>query len=221
MKLRLKLTPQRGFTIVELVSAMAITMILSTAVVAVILGTLNSTGRSQLNAVVQTQVQIALNYFVINTRDAEKLYIADKNNIMFSFRNDNRCELHKYSFVPDEENLGSVALAHNVSSVFVPGTVSCSSVEEKLLSGSDSALTNNIDLKNLDPSSSFTFFSESTRSIVTPDSSGFNLSQQSPLCKITSVSINVRSYSKTKDVSNLIDNTMSVRLSNNALGLSC
>jgi Tfp pilus assembly protein PilE len=221
MKLKLHVSHQRGFTIVELVSALAITMILSTAVVAVILGTLNSTGRSQLNAVVQTKVQVALNYFVLNARGAEKLYIADTNNIMFSLRNSNKCELHKYYFAPDESNIGSVALMHTVSSVLVPGTVPCVSVESNLLSGVGTSDTNTRALDSLAPDSSFTFFSESARSIITPDNSGFNLSQQSPLCKITSVSINVQSYSKTRDNSNLIDNTMNVRLSNNALGLSC
>lgn len=221
MKPKSHASRQGGFTIVELVSAMAITLILSTAVIAVILGTLNSTGRSQLNAVVQTQVQIALNYFVINARDAERLYIADKNNIMFSFRNDNRCEMHKYSFVPDESNMGSVALARKVSSVSVPGTVSCDTAKDRLLAGAASLKTDTIELKNLDPESSFAFFSEATRSVVTPDNIDFSVAQQSPLCKITSVSINVRSYSKTQEVSSLVNNTVNVRLSNNALGLSC
>jgi type II secretory pathway pseudopilin PulG len=210
-----------GFTIVELLSAMSITLILSIAVITVVLGTLNSTGRSQLNAAVQSKVQAALNSFVLNVRDSEKVYVADRNTFMFSYRTSNKCEMHKYYFIPDPTDSSSIALQHEISSVFVPGTVSCDSVEETLLTKNNTANTSRLEVDKVKIGSGFTYYSEASRAIVSPESAGFIISQQTPLCKITTVGITVLTSASTPDSENTVDNTMNVRLSNNALGLSC
>lgn len=217
----LKKTGSLGFTLVELISAMAITLILSIAVITVVLGSLNSTGKSQLNAAMQTKVQTALNSFVINTRESEKLYVADKQTIMFSYRTSNKCELHRYSFVPDINNNTKLALQHEINSVFVPGTVDCDAVEETLLLKNNTANTLRVEIDRVEQGSGFTFYSEAARSVITPESSGFSLEQQSPLCKITSVSISVLTNATSGDNESAVNNAMNVRLSNNALGLSC
>jgi Tfp pilus assembly protein PilE len=217
----MKTSRSAGFTLVELLSAMSITLILSIAVITVVLGSLNSTGKSQLNAAMQTKVQTALNSFIINARESEKLYVADKQTIIFSYRTSNKCELHRYSFVPDINNSTKLALQHEINSVFVPGTVDCNLVEETLLLRNNTANTLRIEIDRVEPGSGFTFYSEAARSVVTPESSGFSLEQQSPLCKITSVSISVLTNATAGDSESTVNNAMNVRLSNNALGLSC
>jgi type II secretory pathway pseudopilin PulG len=210
-----------GFTILELLSAMAISLILSIAVITVVMGTLNSTGRSQLNAAVQSKVQTALNSFVLNVRDSEKVYVADRNTFMFSYRTNNKCEMHTYYFIPDPQDSTSIALQHDISSVFVPGTVSCSSVEETLLTKNNTANTSRIEVDKVKVGSGFTYYSEAARAIISPESAGFIISRQTPLCKITTIGITVLTSASTPSSSNTIDNTVNVRLSNNALGLAC
>lgn len=212
---------KRGFTLVELLAAMSITLILSTAVITVILGTLNSTGRSQLNAAIQSKVQTSVNTFVINVRDAEKIYVADKNTFMFSYRTSNKCELHKYYFSPDITDSTSLSLQHDISSVFVPGTVSCNSVEKTLLTKNNTANTSRFEISKVKPGSGFSYYSEASRAVVTPESPGFTVSKQTPLCKITSISITVLTSASTPESENIVENTVNVRLSNNALGLGC
>lgn len=212
---------QRGFTLIELISAMAITLILSIAVITVILGTLNSTGRTQLNAAIQSKVQTSVNSFVLNIRDAEKLYIADKNTVMFSYRTSNKCELHKYSFTPDPTDSTALALQHEISSVFVPGTVSCNSVETTLLTKNNTANTVRNEIDRVEVGSGFTYYSEAARAVITSESAGFNFAQQTPLCRITSVSITILTAASTAESENIVENTVNVRLSNNALGLGC
>lgn len=211
----------KGFTIVELVSALAISMVISIAVVTVVLGTLDSTGKSQLNTAGQAKNQTSLNNFTINARNAEKLYVADKNILMFTYRMENRCELHEYKFTPDPINQGYLALKHSISSVFVPGNVSCSELEKALLSKANSAVTERYEISRVGVNSGFSYYSEAGRKLLRPESSLFDAAAQTPLCKITSASLTIFSYALSEESEAIVNNTTSIRFNNNALGLTC
>lgn len=210
-----------GFTVVELVSALAISMIISIAVVTVVLGTLESTGKSQLNTATQAKIQVALNNFTINARNAENLYVADKHTLMFTYRMQNRCELHTYKFEPDIINPGYLALKHDISSAFVPGNVPCSDLKEALISSSNTANTERTEIHRINVNSGFGYFSEAGQAINRPDSILFNAENQNPLCQITSTNLTILSYALSEESEALVNNTTSVRFTNNALGLSC
>lgn len=211
----------KGFTLVELVSALAITMVISIAVVTVILGTLDSTGKNQLNTTLQAKIQTSLNNFTINSRNAEKVYIADKSTLTFTYRMENRCELHTYKIVPDEINTGYSALIHKISSVFVPGNVPCEQLEASLLSGTNTASTERIEINRIGNNSGFTFFSEAGQAIPRPGSLAFDPLQQLPTCKITSANLTIFSYALSEESEAIVNNTTSIRFNNNALGLTC
>lgn len=211
----------KGFTLVELVSALAISLVISIAVVTVILGTLDSTGKSQLNTASQAKIQTALNNFTINARNAEEVYVADKNTLMFTYRMENRCELHKYKFVPDSRNPGYLALQHSIASVFIPGNVSCSELEESLLAETNAALTERVEINRLGVNSGFTYYAETGKSLIRPESSLFDPSDQTPLCKITSANITIFSYALSEESEAIVNNTTSIRFNNNSLGLTC
>jgi hypothetical protein len=210
-----------GFTVVELVSALAISMIISIAVVTVILGTLESTGKSQLNTATQAKVQVALNNFTINARNAETVYIADKHTLMFTYRMENRCELHTYKFAPDAINPGYLAFVHQISSAFVPGNVPCSELKSALIQKANTANTDRIEINRVNINSGFKYFSEAGQGIERPDSRLFDITTQNPLCKITSTNVTILSYALSEESEALVNNTTSVRFTNNSLGLSC
>lgn len=212
---------QNGFTLIEVVAALAITTVLGIAVVTVIIGVLESNGKTQINAATTVKAQHVLMAFERNTKQAEELVSASKHGIQFFYRADNRCELHTYQFVPDAETPKKLSLYHSVRSGFVPGTVDCSTLKDNILANSAGALTERTELTNIGPGSRFIFYAENGDSTPRPGYAEFRLADQVPPCKIAAIEIVLETTSLSGDTTYLNEDSIKTSIQSGAKGVAC
>lgn len=212
---------EQGFTIVELVAALAITALLGIAIISVIIGVLESTGKTQINAAMTVRAQHVLTSFETDIKQAEEIVAADRHSLMFFYRANNRCELHLYKFVPDDETENKLALFHSVRSGFVPGTVDCSTLKTNILTSDTPALTEQVELKNLGLGSRFYYFAENGDFAPRPGDPEFRLADQISPCRVSAVQIVMETTAIAGDTTVLNENTMKSSVQSGAKGVAC
>lgn len=220
-KLKRLASQQSGFTIIELVAALAITALLGIAVVTVIIGVLETNGKTQINAATTVKAQHVLIAFERNAKQAEELISASKQGMQFFYRADNRCELHTYQFVPDPENARKLALFHSIRSGFVPGTVDCSMLKDNILTSGEGAVTNRVELSSLGTNSRFVYYAENGDVAPRPGYAEFQINDQVASCKIAAVEIILETTSIAGDSTYINEDSIKTSIQSGAKGVAC
>lgn len=212
---------QKGFTVIELVAALAITSLLGIAVVTVIIGVLESNGKTQINAATTVQAQHVLMAFERNAKQAEELISASRHGLQFFYRADNRCELHTYQFVPDSENPKKLALFHSIQSGFVPGTVDCSMLKDNILTSGSGAITTRTELSSLGANSRFVYYAENGDVAPRPGYAEFQVNDQVVPCKIAAVEIVLETTAIAGDSTYENEDAIKTSIQSGAKGVAC
>jgi type II secretory pathway pseudopilin PulG len=216
-----RFSQQQGFTIIELVAALAITALLGIAIVSVIIGVLESNGKTQINAATTVRAQHVLTAFETDIKQAEEIVAADKHSVMFFYRADNRCELHLYKFIPDDQTENKLALFHTIRSGFVPGTVDCSTLKTNILTSDTPALTEQVELRNIGLNSRFYYFAENGDFAPRPGDPEFRLVDQISPCRISAVQMVLQTTAIAGDSTVLNENTIKTSVQSGAKGVAC
>lgn len=210
-----------GFTIIELVAAVAITTLLGIAIISVIIGVLDSNGKTQINAATTVKAQHALTNFEQNVKQAEEIVSASKHSVQFFYRANNRCEFHTYQFAPDQNLPQKLSLVHTIRSGFVPGTVDCSALSDSILSRSIGVLTERIELENLGAGSRFFYYGDNSAQIPRPGDADFRIRDQVNPCQITAIQIMTRTTAIAGDSTYENEDSVWSSIQANAKGVSC
>jgi len=212
---------ESGFTMIELVAALSITALLGIAIVTVIIGVLETNGKTQINAATTVKAQHVLTSFETDIKQAEEILAADKHSVIFFYRADNRCELHKYQFVPDAETENKLALFHTIKSGFVPGTVDCATLKDNILTSDSTALTEQTEIRNLSPDSRLYYFSETGDFAPRPGDPEFRLDDQIAPCKLSAVQLVLFTTAIAGDSTYQNENTIKTSIQSGAKGVAC
>lgn len=216
-----RVAAQQGFTIVELVAALAITSLLGIAIISVIIGVLESNGKTQINAATTVRAQHVLTSFETDIKQAEEVIAADRHSVMFFYRANNRCELHTYKLVPDPQTEDKIALFHSIRSGFVPGTVDCSTLKTNILTSETPALTERIELRNLGLGTRFYYFAENGDFAPRPGDPEFRISDQISSCRISAVQLVLQTTALSGDTTVSNENTIKTSIQSGAKGVAC
>lgn len=137
-----KVKNESGFSLVETLVAMSISLILAGAITTVVIGSTTMIGAQQIDAVRNAEVNAVLYSFGNVIRDADTIKSgATGTSIIANLRTGNRCERHEYRLVADTKHSGRYALEHEVTAIVLPGNLSCKAVDKTLSSGSIEAQT--------------------------------------------------------------------------------
>lgn len=211
-----------GFTLVEMLVAMSISLVLGISIVTVIMSSMNIMGVSQAVAVADAKTQAVLNSFGSTVRDADSIKSISKDSLVVNYRTSNRCERHTWTFTGDPDNEGRVQLVHTVLALTLPGTLACASVDPSLSSGQLAPQTDRIELNNLGAGSRFGIFDAANKQVKVLGDEGFNAESMIPLCQISSVSILLQTPNMRAQGNNYTnDQKTQVGVRNNARGLTC
>jgi prepilin-type N-terminal cleavage/methylation domain-containing protein len=189
-----------GFTMVEVLTAVSISLVLALSVTAVVTSTLNVVADTELAATTGARSQKVISQFTSLAREASRIAAVSPTQISFSYRGSGQCELHTYRFEADPNNAGRLQLRHRTAALTVPYGSPCSSVDTKLLSTGAASNGNVVELSDLATTSRFTYFATTGQQALTPGDTGFSTATAIAPCMLgsTSITLGVRAVSRNK-----------------------
>lgn len=210
-----------GFTLIEVLVAMSMSLIIGMSVVTIVIASMNILGVSQAVSVADAKTQAVLNSFGTTVREADSIKSVSKDSLVVNYRTENRCERHTWTFTGDPEHAGRMQLSHTILALTLPGTLVCAAVDPSLSSGTIAPQTSRVEITNLGAGSRFTYFDSASKKTSVLGDEGFNATQALPLCQIASVSILLQTPNIRAGGSYTNDQITQVAVRNNARGLSC
>lgn len=221
LRTRASMNSADGFTMTEVLASVAISIVLSVAVTAIILSTLNLVTDSELAAGTGAKAQKVLMSFTSTAREASKISAASTVNLTFSYRAKSSCELHEYSFEGDPVNVGRLRLRHQVTAVSLPTGAKCSAVDTLLLGGTISPTTDRYEIDDLASTSRFTYFATTGQQVLVPGDAGYNVNGTTALCLLGSVAMNLDVRNVGRNASTTSSEVGYAAFRNNTRGLGC
>lgn len=215
---------QQGFTLVEVLAAIAIGMVLALAVTGVITSTLNVVADAELAAASGGLAQRALTGFSTTAREATVVFSASPTTLGYSYQSGGKCQLHWYLLTHDPKNVGRLSLIHFFQSrQTATTTAGCGyALDDILASTSYSTLSaNRTELTDLSPTSRFTFYTSSGQVALVPGDTGFTVSAATPLCLLGGVALNLDTRVVTRNKTTTSSEYAFAAFQNNVRGLGC
>ncbi len=216
-KAKLQNSDEKGFTLIEVITSVTLSIVLAAAVAAVIVGSLNITTDVQISALNGAQATRILDNFSTTAREAAKVIAATTTELSYTYLNGNQCELHDYKLVAAGSTL---ELNHTIRSVSFASGQTCADVQTELEAGTGT-LTSRTEIQNLATNSQFSYYDTTGTQTLVPGNNNFT--SAIPLCNIGSTALTLNVAQVTKDTSgNTINSeTTQVAFRNNTRGLTC
>jgi prepilin-type N-terminal cleavage/methylation domain-containing protein len=213
---------QRGFTLPEVLSAMAIAMVVGATVTTVVMSTLSMMADTELTATGNRKTQQALEAFAHVARDAAQVEIATPNQLRVLYRTKDACQMQDFQILVDQNDGSRLRIDQSVASITLDPGVSCASVAQAFLGGQVSIGASKTILKDLGSGTRFTYYGPTGQQIAVPGDEGYNNDEYTPECLLASVSLTVESRVVTGNNSNdsNIEKSL-VAFRNNQRGLGC
>lgn len=213
---------QHGFTLPEVLSAMAISMVVGATVTTVVMSTLSMMADTELNATGNRQHQQVLETFSTVASDAAQVQIATPTQLRVLYRTKDSCQMHNFQIQVDENDPSRLQLDQAVSSISLEPGVTCASVADAFLSGQVAVGATKTLLKDLGTGTRFTYYGATGQQVAVPGDANYNNDEYTPECLLSSVSLTLDTRIVTGDGT---DNTSVeqslVAFRNNLRGLGC
>jgi len=162
-----------GFTVTEVMVAMAVSITLGSIVFAVVAGTMRVSATTETRAAAQAHSATVLDDFTNTVDYTDYVSTATASVLTVETRDATRCYRHTYRFAADPINLGKLELTYDRSSVGVPITGDCSLVADAL-DGGMGGYAFVYAIGNLAPSSGFRYFDLSGARTYRPGEPNFS-----------------------------------------------
>lgn len=211
----------KGFSMIEVLGAIAITMLLASTLTLVVASTTQMLAEVEQQSLQGLKNQQVLSDFTTNSREAINIVSATTTELKYTVRAQNTCELHHYQFLADPSNSGQMLLNRKITAVSIAAGIPCSSVEGPLISGTIAPQTNRVEINNLNSGSKFAFYSKTGQKALVSGDVGYDSAKAPVLCQLGSVAMTldtkVTNRNKTKNSVEVVR----AAFRNNTRGLSC
>lgn len=208
-----------GFSMVELVFALAMSAVLGLVAAGIVIWTINIAARTQANQVQSAQSAQILSNFENTVRDSDSIVSATANTFSYIFQRFGNCEYHTYTFVTSGSTLN---LSHTVQAVTLSAGQLCLNVTSGLIAGTIGSSTNSTDATNLDPTSGFQYFSLDGQRSYRSGETLYVASSALAVCQIGSATMNlVTSQQNIARASVAKTETVTAGIRANSFGLTC
>lgn len=221
LRTRSSMHSAEGFTMTEVLASVAISIVLSVAVTAIILSTLNLVTDAELAAGTGAKAQKVLTSFTATAREASKISAASQTVLTFSYRAKSSCELHTYRFEGDPTNVGRLRLHHQVTAVSLPTGAKCSAVDALLLGGTLSVTADRYEIDDLASTSRFTYYATTGQQVFVPGDPGYSVSSTTAPCLLGSVAMNLDVRNVGRNSTTTTSEVGYAAFRNNTRGLGC
>lgn len=187
-----------GFTVAEILVAMAVAVVLGAIVFAVVAGTMQISASTETRAAVQAQASEVLKDFTNTVDYTESVITATRSVLVVETRDETMCHRHEYRFMEDLTNLGKLSLTYTRSSVGVPIESDCTLVRSSL-NGGLGAFTFVYAVSDLSPDSGFTYYDLAGARSYRPGDSNFSPSTAVNPCFLGRVSMTLTRQAQTRE----------------------
>lgn len=211
----------KGFSLIELLGAIAITMLLASSLTLIVASTTQMLAEVEQQSLQGLETQQILTDFTVNTREASTIITATTTELKYTYRGQNTCELHYYQFLSDPNHAGQMLLNQKITAVNVAAGIPCISVESTLISGAIAPQTNRVEIDDLNSASKFSYFSSTGQTALVSGDVGYNSANAPTLCQLGSVTMTLDKSITYRNKTRSSVELVRAAFRNNTRGLSC
>lgn len=203
-----------GFTVAEILVAMAVAVVLGGIVFAVVAGTMQISASTETRAAMQAQSSEVLKDFTDTVDYTETVITATRSVLIVETREQSLCHRHEYRFMADPNNLGKLSLTYTRISVGVPVEANCTLVYDSLDGGlGDFKFA--YELPNLSPNSGFAYYDLAGSRSYRPGEANFTTSNAIHPCLLGRVDVTLEKTAETREGPVAISDTATAHLRGN------
>lgn len=210
-----------GFTLVETLIAIVISIALAAALSSVVLGAIALVNKIHAQSVQQATVADALSDFTSSATSSIRVIAASPTSLQYVYQSGDTCKVATYQLVPDKTSTTSTLLLQRATSQLkVDAGATCAQVNNTAaLTGYGKGIYTTV-LSQLGPGSTFNFRTVTGAPAVLPGFPGFSASSATPLCKVGTVDLSLQTTRRTS--SNDWDTqTFAAAFRTNLTGVTC
>ena len=211
----------KGFSMVELIAAAAMSVTLAAAVTGVIGGTMTIVADSEMTAISGGKAQKALTNFTTTAREAATIFTTTSVQLTFSYRAETACELHDYQLLDDASHKGRKLLQHKITALEVPEGVRCPAVGQLLTGGNIAPKMTKVEIDNIEATSNFKYFATTGQQVLVPGDKNYVGNISILKCMLGSVTLTLDVPIVTKKAEQVSSEQGHAAFRNNTRGLGC
>lgn len=193
-----KSTASEGFTVAEVLVAMAVAVVLGSIVFAVVAGTMQISASTETRAAMQARASEVLKDFTNTVDYTESVVTATRSVLVVETRDETLCHRHEYRFMEDLANPGKLSFTYTRTSVGVPIEADCT-VVRSALDGGLGAFTFGYAVSDLSPDSGFSYYDLTGARAYRPGDSNFSTSTAVNPCFLGRVSMTLTRQAQTRE----------------------
>lgn len=189
---------QGGFTLTEVLVAVAVSVTLGAIVFALVAGTMAVSAKTETRAAQQNKASTVLTDITDVVDATDTVITATRSVLMVDTRTSDRCVRHEFRLTPDPMNLGRLAMQYTRIHVGLPTTADCDLVRDSLDAGGGT-FEFVYEVSNLHPASGFTYYDTTGARAWRPGEANFSPSTAVHPCYLGRVNIHLIHDTITRD----------------------
>lgn len=211
-----------GFSLPEVLSAMAIALVVGATVTSVVMSTLSLMADTEMTSTGSRKTQKVLNTFSQIARDAEVVEMATPGQLRVLYRTKDACQMQDFQIKVDKNDSSRLRIDQSVASLALTSDVTCASVAPAFLNGTVALSEPTTLLGDLSAGTRFTYYGPTGQQILVPGDEGYDNDNYTAECELSAVSLTLQTRLVTGNKPNdsSTEKTL-VSFRNNQRGLGC